>query len=202
MPNTVDAYETLLPCYDEISEVLNQSGLPLSPSGLHGRLCGYICAGQKANGIAWLEALLRVDSNNQMDRVLAKDLFLDLYRYSFSFIAQMDFGFALLLPEDEADLDHRAEELGFWCRGFIEGLAMLGIQIETAQTEELRDALFHIDEIGSLDYDDLSITEEDELSFMEVYEYVRMAVLSLYAELGGQAGSALLKANMGNSTVH
>jgi len=202
MPNSTNTYCIELPSYWEVSDLLALTGLPMTASGLHGRLCGYICAGQKANGVAWLEALVRADHKNIIDRVSAKDLFLNIYRYSFSNITQMTFTFALLLPDDETELPLRAEALGEWCQGFMEGLEMLGIDLESAQTEEMKDALFHIEEIGRLDYDDLSISEEDERSYAEVYEYVRMAVLSLYAELGGQASSALAQATVGNETVH
>lgn len=198
---TID-HSTELPGYWEVADCLAVAALPMSPSQLHGRLCGYIAAANKADGFAWLETLLRAKQAQDEAPMEARDTFLNLYRYSFSHITQMDFSFALLLPIEDESIEERAAALGEWCHGFIQGLQMLGIEIDTAQTEELRDALFHIEEISRLDYDNLSITEEDERCFVEVYEYVRMAVLSLYAELGGAASKAVAQLNDGNETVH
>jgi uncharacterized protein YgfB (UPF0149 family) len=45
------------------------------------------------------------------------------------------------------------------------------------------EAVLRLTDIANIDYDELTYNEQDEASFMEVSEYVRMAVLMLYSEL-------------------
>ena len=44
----------------------------------------------------------------------------------------------------------------------------------------------HFEEIANIDYKNLDINNSDEMAYMQVVEYVRMAVLMAYAEFSGE----------------
>ena len=47
-----------LPLYDDFVASISGIALTLSGSGLHGMMCGYLCAGADSQGEAYLRALL------------------------------------------------------------------------------------------------------------------------------------------------
>ena len=92
-----------------------------------------------------------------------------------------DLGFEPLLPEGDTSVEHRAEALVEWCRGFLGGVGLSGAQphgLSVDATEVLSD----LGRIASsrFDYDD---AEEDETALSEVLEFVRVGVLLLHAEM-------------------
>ena len=123
----------------------------------------------------------------------------NLFQIVFKQMATMSFDFHLLLPDDEQPLPKRAKSMSLWCHGFSDGFLQSGIDITELKTDEARDALYHITEVSQLDYDGLSIDETDEQSFMELYEYIRMAVLMIHTEL---TQATTTPANGDDKTVH
>lgn len=200
MSNTSTCDYNDIPSYCEVFDAVKNLGVSVSVSEAHGKLCAFICAGRKADGMAWMESILGTSNKKPTNWSDVKRLIIRLYSASFQKITTMDFSFSLLLPSDDEILPMRAQALSEWCTGFISGLNLVGIQAEHALTDELADAMFHIEEIGRLDYGSLDVSEEDELSYVEVSEYVRMAILSIYSDLAGEAPRQVT--NQGNETVH
>jgi hypothetical protein len=100
--------------------------------------------------------------------------------------------FELMLPDDDEPLEMRIEALGAWCQGFVYGLAVGGIKEDTELPEDSKELITDILEISRAGYvadneaelaTDEGNSEEDEVAFMEVSEYVRMGVLLIYEEL-------------------
>ncbi len=113
-------------------------------------------------------------------------------------LSTLTFDFHLLLPDDDASLAQRAKAMSYWCHGFSDSFLESGTDVSRFKTEEAKDAFYHITEVSQLDYDSLSISEADEKSFVELYEYIRMAVLMMFTELQSEN---ITGAGEGN-TVH
>ncbi len=83
----------------------------------------------------------------------------------------------------------RVESLGFWCQGFLSGLELAEVNLDEIQSnEELEEVIQDIAEIAEVNYDVLEDDEDDERAYAEIVEYVRVAVLMVYAELEFQQG--------------
>jgi uncharacterized protein YgfB (UPF0149 family) len=96
-----------------------------------------------------------------------------------------EFGFSLLLPDDGEPLPQRAGALAEWCDAFIEGFAAgmaEGPAGElSAETEEILGDLGAI--AGGLDAESLDDdSDDDERDFWQIAEFVRIAVISIFAE--------------------
>ncbi|CEG55582.1 UPF0149 family protein [Legionella fallonii] len=178
---SVEDHRLHLPDYDEFNESIATLALDISASELHGIMCGYLCAGAGSQGEAYLRALSG-NKKDQLSRTATLAMFA-VFSISQQQIANFDFEFELLVPEDELPLIDRARAFSEWCKGFTQGLSLLGIGIEQFYEEEAQDALQHLTEFAELDCDSLDVDEEDERALMEVSEYARMAVIRLHSDL-------------------
>lgn len=184
-----------LPDYHNFINSIAVLDLPMSASELHGVICGYLCAGATSAGEAYLRALMP-KTNDSTARAAALALF-EVYSVSQQQIANFDFSFQLLLPDDDEPLAERAKAFGECCEGFIQGMTLAGLNCDQLHEEESQEAWQHLSEFAKLDYHSLHIDEEDERALMEVSEYARMAMLRIYSEL--QINSS---ANASSETAH
>lgn len=170
-----------LPPYDDFVEVISALSLNTSGSGLHGMMCGFLCAGADSQGEAYLKAL----SDNKKGEAARLGLLalFSVYSISQQHISNFDFEFTLFLPDDYQPLPERAQAFSEWCEGFIQGLTSAGVGAEEFYEEEAIEALGHISDFAELDFDSLDTEEDNEKSLMEVSEYTRMAVLRLHGDL-------------------
>ena len=169
-----------LPAYFDFSHAISGLSLPISCSELHGVLCGYLAANGQRQGESYLRALLAKRGGDTREAALA--LF-DLFTISQQQLSQLGFEFQLMLPDDAAELNVRAQAFSEWCEGFTQGLTVSGVDFNLLGNEETQDAIQHIGEFAQLDHAALRVNEEDERALLEVIEYTRMAVLSIHADM-------------------
>lgn len=170
------------PLYHSFAESIAVLDLPISSSELHGVMCGYLCGGAFHEGEMYLRALVVKKKKDHLLQAAVLSLF-ELYGVSKQYIANVDFEFQLLLPDDSAPLAARAQAFGEWCEGFTQGITLAGIGYEALEEDESQEALQHLFEFAQLDYETLNIDEDDEKSLMEVSEYARMAILRLSGDI-------------------
>ena len=167
-----------LPLHAEVVREAESLQLGVDASELHGALCGYLCGGGRAGRRDWLTRLA-IESDDGV--VPATDAALDrLFRASQDQLGHPGMGFALLLPEDEAPVEERAESLLAWCRGFLGGFG-LATGAEAPLSAEAAEALDDLSRIAAsqLSYDE---PEADETALTEIVEFVRVAAMLLYGD--------------------
>lgn len=170
--------------FNDIANAFVLANLMGSPAELHGVLCGRVSGGQKLSEDELLSVvgeLLEVDLERVED---LGDMLPELYQYTLGQICSSGFEFLPLLPDDEFPLNQRLASLSEWCQGFLFGLGNSGLSVKTELTGDIADALSDlasISQVSSLEEEDGE--EEDEVSYAELVEYVRVAVLLIYAEL-------------------
>ena len=172
--------------YDQLAGIWQKLSLCVSPSDAHGMLCVYICMTEPADTIHWLCTELAPADENNEQQIQVQQLLLELHQYSLTQLREMAFEFQPLLPDDQEILELRARELSLWCQGFNAGLALQGINMEKRFSEETKEALSHFAGFAEIDYQSVSISEEDEKAYHEVLEYVRMAVVMLFVEMASE----------------
>lgn len=168
-----------LPLYENVASALTAAEAVISPSEVHGMLCGFICGGRDVDPQAWLKSLFgEVNVNAQA--------LLDLHAYSVDRLIEMDFDFMILLPDDEQDLEVRAEALSTWCQGFVAGLGLADVKAEQLQQADVQEVLQSFSEVSRIDFSEVDTDEEDEQAYVELVEYTRMATLLVFGELAVQ----------------
>jgi yecA family protein len=184
--------------YPDISQLeglLFDVDAALGATESHGALCGMLCAQGATDASQWmLHVLGEHEETSKLLQTTGQKL-LQIHQLSVEQMNDNEIEFELMLPDDDEELASRVEALGNWCQGFVYGLSLGGIREDTELPEDSRELIKDIVEISRAGYvaddeaeaelnasmDDAS--EEDEVAFMEVSEYVRMGVLLIYEEL-------------------
>ncbi len=168
------------PSYHEVHASLARGGAGVDVAELHGLMVGLLSAGGSLSGNDWPE---RLHVNLGPD-ALSEGGTLDQLRIAAaSALADPDFGFAPLLPEEDAPLAQRAAALFIWCHGFLAGFS-LGPD-RAPLSEEAQEAFNDLAEIAAFVADD---DEQDEQALTEVTEFVRVAALLIRGDVLAETG--------------
>ena len=184
--------ELTLPNYKTLQQALNKTSLKLHPAQVHGLMCG-ILSGDTTGSTAWEE--LVTGGKEKTPEVLQ-----ELYEASNTQLAEFLFEFQLVLPPDSQDLSSRAEALTLWCQGFLTGLKFIKIEIVNRESSEVTEAINDIIEIAKMNYEVVVASEEDETAYVELVEYIRMAVVLIYQDL--HEANASNKASVSSDHLH
>lgn len=167
-----------LPTFIAVTDSLNQLGISYSAAEAHGLICGFICRDTQHGGSKrWSQCLF--------DEGEVDDQLQQLFTASHTQFLEEHFSLQLLLPPDqELNIDERVKALAEWCHGFLSGFG-LATTTEKSKNKQvvLQEALKDIAEISRAEYHDIEVDEDSEISYTELVEYVRMAVLFIFTEL-------------------
>jgi uncharacterized protein len=171
------------PDYQELETALGGGQDGTATAEAHGTLCGLLSAGAEDMPDAWIQnTLADTEDYSFGGRGDAATLLETLHIATVAALADDDMAFHLLLPADEVSLEARAAALGAWCSGFLYGLAARGLRPTEALPEELREILADFAEIGRAGVAEEEAEEAGEQAFVELVEYVRVAVQIVHHE--------------------
>jgi uncharacterized protein YgfB (UPF0149 family) len=171
--------------FDELANHLLEQGLETSPSRIHGCLVGLLAAGAASEREVALAALS--DSMDlQVHGELAEQV-MALYAVTAAALADDEFDFHLLLPDDEVDIAQRTDAMAQWCKGFLAGFALVAAsagegQAPAAMSADSSEILKDIAAISEASVDEEAEEEELEGSYFELVEYLRFAVLNVFLD--------------------
>lgn len=185
--------EISLPNYTELSRALSNTALKLHPSQVHGLICG-ILSGNPTNTAAWEELVTGGEETPKTHELLQ-----ELYDLSAKQLNEFLFEFQLVLPDDSQELPARAEALTLWCQGYLTGLKLAQVKIVDREPSEITEAINDLIEIAKMNFEEVVASEEDEAAYIELVEYVRMAVILIYQDL---RESEAAKKTMKSSNLH
>lgn len=149
----------------------------------HGKLCGFLCAGLKTDGKAWLELVI---GSVELDECICfpqRGMLIKMYNHIFRQLVDSRFEFHPLLVDADENLTVRAEALSCWCYGYLSGLHHAGIDMSRSSIEDLQEMFYRFTEISNIDYEEVDIRPEDESAFMDVLTYIRTSVIHIYQEV-------------------
>lgn len=164
--------------YTELDHMLRRLGAPVDAAECHGALCGALCAPEDGTD-AWIERTLDgVDAPRRHEAQSALQSIATGVRQQ---LRGHDMSFEPLLPGDDEPLAERAASMGEWCEGFLFGVGTGRIEefdrLGATVQEALRD-MVEIARIGvPVDGD-----EADEAAYLELVEYLRVAVQLVHDE--------------------
>ena len=177
--------------YASIGEALSAVAAPVGPASAQGMLSGMRIIRQGLQPAPWMAWVLEGTEprGEPAQRVLAalSRLFVETPD-----VAALDIErFRLLLPGDDQPLEQRCAALSEWCDGFLFGLGSQDavpadlLRGEPAEALNALSAIAGLDPAGNGD-----ATPDDEAQFVELVEFVRVAVLLLAASAPGALPSA------------
>lgn len=170
------------PDYQPLLKALGETTFKLHPAEAHGLICGVICGNIDSNKKSNWEELVTGGDNGE-EAKNTHTLLQALHDESKKQLTEILFEFKLLLPDDSEELPHRAEALTLWCQGFLTGLKASHVQMVNRSPSELTEAINDLIEIAKMNYEEVVASEEDEAAYIELVEYVRVAVILIYEDL-------------------
>lgn len=165
-----------LPSWSSVDAQARALTLSATPSELHGTVCGWL-AGGGADGPDWLAKVLADEQAPRPEEGSPLDAMRAVSRAQFE---DRDFGFALLLPDEDAPLSERSEALFDWCRGFLGGFGLAAGK-DPPLSDEGREALDDLARLAAATPEPDG-DEEDEAAYAEIEEFVRVAALLLHGD--------------------
>lgn len=165
-----------LPALSDVDTAAQRLALGISPSELHGALCGWL-AGGGSDTHDWLGQVLADDAapvpapGDALDR---------LRQASASQLDDRSFDFQLLIADEDAPLLERSAALFDWCRGFLGGFG-LAAGSQPPLSDESSEALADLARLAAATPQDDG-DEEDEAALAEIEEFVRVAALLLHGD--------------------
>jgi len=167
--------------YDEINDALKRMSVEQDAAEVHGTLCGLFCTVNGLTAPFWLDSTLTETPEEDAYTVDAlasesRSILTQLFTATEKQLLAEDFTFELFLPDDNSGLYARVEALSNWCQGFLFGLSKGGLTDPDGLPGELSDIVKDIVEISRAESYELDDDKQDEKDFMELVEFVRVAV--------------------------
>lgn len=173
-----------LPDYLILASALDKIGTEVTPSEVHGTLCGLLSANTGAEADAWQQALWPNLASGDLLAAEAREVFAQTHDITRIQLNDPSCEFEMLLPDDDDSLDHRVHALGDWCQGYLIGLSLGGIKDFAPLPDDAREIAQDILEIARAGTSyELEGSEEDENAYAELVEYLRVGVLLINEEL-------------------
>jgi len=175
---------------EQIKMDLVKLGSELSPSEVHGTLCGVLCGKKDITLHEWLLLTLLADSHDAVQAVKDRDLLLDAISESFkpffiatiSALADNNLNFHPLIADTE-DAAARLQGVSEWAQGFLMGLSLAGIKSFADYPEEVSEFVEAMSSISSAADYELAGDDSDEQAITEFTEFMRMGVLFINEEI-------------------
>jgi uncharacterized protein len=173
--------------FQDWSDFLIRNSAVCGPAELHGMLCGTLCSGESIESEAWVDkAFAFLDVLEGTDDQELRGALAAFFDLGSSALAEQTYTLQPLLPDDALPLTDRSGALADWCQGFLFGFGSVE-GIAEKLDEDAKDALQDFAHISQLD--PAETTAEDEDLYVELVEYVRLAVFDMYAQLNPERAS-------------
>ena len=144
-----------------------------SPSELHGLLTGIVCVTEAPTREQWQQILMTLNVPELNEEAL--DLLVEETEDVSHALAEDELDYLPILPDDEHPLSERVQALADWCTGVVLGFGLASGHVR-ADEEEL---IEHLQDIAAVEFDESDNDEEGEVSYQELYEFVRLIPVSL-----------------------
>lgn len=164
--------------FEILDYALRQAGSYIGAAEVHGLQTGMLC-GKVFN---WEKPLIQELGGVILSQELLKQLNY-LYMYTSYQLQSFDFSLDLLLPNNQTNIISRARALADWCRGFLCGLGLAGIQENIVTSSMAKKAIKDLSYIAYIEAVDDELLEEQEKAFFELIEYIKVAVQTIQVDL-------------------
>ena len=171
----------------ELPPFLQQIGMNASALEAHALFTGLQCnarapsEGKNTLIPAWCEQLaLEIDWRNALDKEAVQVLD-QFYQYIGNTLRNTQMTFALPI-NDNAPVVEQVEDLALWVQGFLYAFSLAGEQSLRQRNQQSREMVADLVQISrAMDYQ-LDDEQDDQQSLIELTEYVKVVVISLFDE--------------------
>ncbi len=174
---------------ETVDRWLAAAHISVAAAEVQGLLCGLLCALGGDVRERWLGELFNAEATGIETLPAPQDMLGRLYTQTAAGLEDPELGFSPLLPDDAQPLSQRAQAVNDWCQGFLYGLGVAGGKAQRVLSDEGKEMLRDFSEITRMDAASVEASEENEQALTEVIEFIRVAVMLVYAELAARRES-------------
>ncbi len=175
---------------EQIRADLDKLDSELSPSEVHGTLCGVLCGNSELNIHDWLALTFLGDNSAASNVVNSRGLLLEAIAESFKdffletvkALSDNNLNFYPLLPEDASE-SIRLKAIAEWAQGFLMGLSLAGIKKFSDYPAEVTEFVEAMASIATVEDYELAGDDSDEQAIVEFIEFIRIGVLLVNEEI-------------------
>jgi hypothetical protein len=168
----------------EIQSALDGMDIAFDAAEAHGLLCGVLCVRKAYDLRAWI-ADLAEDAGAPApdpDGALPEAL-LAAHEETLDALRSPDFGFAPVLPDEDARLSDRVAALAAWCDGFLFGIGSGALGGEVMKQGDIGEFLRDLTDIARAELEPGRSLDEGEGDYIELVEFVRAGAQLAWDEL-------------------
>jgi yecA family protein len=169
-----------------IETCLENNNADMTAAEAHGLAVAMLSVAMDCQGQQWLELLMGDEQSLSDDD---SEHLLQWFEQTRSVLdeSQSEYAFDLFLPDDDTPLPEQAQAFSAWCQGYLYGLGYG--HADKTWPGELGEIVQDIVELSKLECD--SDDEDDVQAFVEICEYLRIAVFTAKAALQTSAAQQL-----------
>lgn len=171
--------------FDDMSHALIKMHAATDAAEAQGLFCGILCALGRVDKQAWIQQVIgeAVDPADLLINELKEQLD-SLYQETLESLYDDEYGFQMFLADDDVSLEERIHTISEWCQGFLLGFSMRSLDtIEGDARGEIEALLEDFIEVTRIDAESGEDDSEDESSFVEIEEYIRMGIIFIFTSL-------------------
>ena len=165
---------------NKLMAALKTAEIPMNPSEVHGAVVGLICGGIGEKPELWLPVLSDIMNDGQQLPKELTAIVAELHKDAHDRLAEFEFGFSLLLPEEEESLSTRVEALSLWVQSFLTSIAIAQPKLAKSSVD-VKEVVKDLSEIAQIELD-VSEDDESEDAYIALVDYVQDAVAICFAE--------------------
>jgi uncharacterized protein YgfB (UPF0149 family) len=172
--------------HSALEEILKSCGASWSAGQVHGLLCSRLAVTGADGATRWFAQVLEDTDPNSAQRSECEAALDNVCATTWRQLVERQSEFSLLLPDDEEPILQRTEAMAQWCEGFLHGLVSEKHSEDLKKrlsAEPLADIIKDILQITRATIEDGQDDEGEEQAFVELQEYLRVAVQLTYEEL-------------------
>jgi hypothetical protein len=154
---------------------------------IHGVLTGLVSGGLAFENTEYLVIINDLFNNGEGLPASVKSTIKQMYSDIWQNLQDDNYGFQLLLPDDDESLSERTAATSAWVQGFNLGLGLqmknTGNIASSSLSSDVQEVLKDFAEIANLSQE-VDEDEASEQAYFEIVEYVRLSALMCFSELG------------------
>lgn len=154
----------------------------VTASDVHGFITGWV-----SSGTAWDSASEAFEEAYELSlQGLLKEATIQTAASIRSGLADMDFGFHILLPDETEVINNRRVALSDWCRSFLTGFGLTGRFQQAELSDEVKELFHDFAQISQVE-DEIPEDDENESDLTEITEYVRIGAVMVFTDCASKA---------------
>lgn len=171
-----------LPDYDLLTDLISRSDLPFMPAELHGIATGLLIVDAATPTQRYQQLVMTEPDTGDGPAMESLAQLQTLFETTRNLLQTPTLDFDLLLPDEAETLELRIDSACEWARGCLYGLMEQGLMPEDDISEDVSGFISDLIQISQGGYH-VNESEDAELVYADLLEYLRMGVLMTQEEL-------------------